>query len=375
MQRYKILRVITWLPVGGIERRLVALLPRLDRERFDVSVVCIRQRGPLADELEAAGIPVSVIPFRSRWDPRGLWELMRLMRDRKIDLVHAHMYRSNVPATVAGKFAGVRAIWGQIHNVDTWDSSRQLFTDRFLAKFRTGMIGVSERVRRDVVQHLQLPPERVRVIYNGIELERYAAARARRKALRLRERIAPENIVFLFAARLVEQKRCADFIEAFTNLQNREGGENLRAWIMGAGPLNEALRRQACLSPHPGSIHFLGERNNVEDFMAAADIFVLPSTREGFSNALVEALASGLPCVATDVGGNAEAVRDGIEGRIVPPRSVPQLQAAMESLWRDEPQRAAMSQAAIARADEFSIARMIRNTEQLYLESLEARPR
>ena len=91
MSKIRVLRAITWLPVGGIERRIVDVLPRLDRSRFEVSLVCLRERGPLAGELESAGIPVDVIRFRNRWDQRGLRQLARLMREREIDVVHRQM--------------------------------------------------------------------------------------------------------------------------------------------------------------------------------------------------------------------------------------------------------------------------------------------
>lgn len=370
MQRIRILRVITWLPVGGIERRLVALLPRLDRERFDVRVVCIRERGELADELEAAGIPVTLVPLRSRWDPRGLRELAGLMRRERIDVVHSHMYRSNVPATVAARLAGVREVWAQVHNVDTWETGRQAWMDRRLMRWRTGMIAVSDRVRHDVIETLRIEPRRVRVIYNGVDLDRFRAARERRAELRLREDTG-ERLVFIFMARLVEQKRPQDFLEAFGRLQREDGGERLSAWIVGDGPLRAALERQAAALPCPEAVRFHGRRDDVEELLAAADVFVMTSTKEGFSNALVEAMATGLGIVATDVGGNAEAVRGGQDGLIVPPADIERLTRAMRTMWHGDDQRLRMAGSARGHAEQFSLAVMIDATERLYLESLE----
>ena len=123
--------------------------------------------------------------------------------------------------------------------------------------------------------------------------------------------------------------------------------------MLGDGPLLEAARSAAAQLPHPGAVQFFGRRDEVEQFMAAADVFVLASTREGFSNAIVEALATGLPVVASDVGGNAEAVRDGIEGRIVPPQDDGALAAALRQLWLEPTTRRAMALAATGRAREF----------------------
>ena len=376
MPRIRVLRVITWLPVGGIERRLVALLPRLDRDRFDLRVACLRERGPLADELEAAGIPVDLVPFRTRWDPAALRRLAALMRERRIEIVHSHMYRANVPATVAARLAGVPVVWGQVHNVGTWETRRQALMDRLLSGWRTGMIAVSGRVRDDVVRTLRLPPERVRVIYNGVDIDRFAAARARRDTIRAREGAAPADAVFLFAARLVEQKRCADFLDALARLQSAPaaGAPPLHAWILGDGPLRPDIEARVRALPDPTAAGLLGRRDDVEEFMAAADAFVLPSTREGFSNALIEALAAGLPAIATDVGGNAEAVRDGIDGFILPPLNPGRLAAAIETLWRDAPLRNRLATSAAARARDFSLDAMARAVEQLYAESIAGAP-
>jgi glycosyltransferase involved in cell wall biosynthesis len=370
-RRINVLRVITWLPVGGIERRLVALLPRLDRERFNVSLVCIRERGALAGELEAAGVPVHCIPFRKRWDLRALRQLAALMREQEIDIVHSHMYRSNVPAKVAARLAGVRHVWTQVHNVGTWETPRQTLMDRFLCRWRTGVIAVSERVREDVMRTLRLPGERVKLVYNGVDLARFAGARVKRNEVRDRCGVGANDVVLLFAARLVEQKRAQDFLSAVGTLQREEGGGRLRVWILGDGPLMEELKKQADGLPAPAAVTFFGKRSDVEEFMAGADIFVLPSTREGFSNALVEAMASGLASVATDVGGNAEAIRSGVEGLIVPPLQVERLTGALRELVNDDEKRRAMAEAAARRAELYSLDKMKETVERLYLETME----
>ncbi|HUT25929.1 MAG TPA: glycosyltransferase [Sumerlaeia bacterium] len=126
MQRpLNVMRVITWLPIGGIERKILAVAPRLDRSKFTVRVACLRERGPLADALEQEGVPVHLSPLPSRLSPRGLRDLSRLMRRRRIDIVHAHMYRSNVPATIAARLVNVPVVIAQVHNVGTWETRRQ----------------------------------------------------------------------------------------------------------------------------------------------------------------------------------------------------------------------------------------------------------
>jgi glycosyltransferase involved in cell wall biosynthesis len=291
------------------------------------------------------------------------------MKSERIDLVHSHMYRSNVPATVAARLAGVPRVWCQVHNVDTWETSRQLAMDRRLMPWRTGIIGVSERVREDIVAKLRIAPERVRVIYNGVEIQRFEAARGLRGEVRLEHGVDPGDVVFLFAARLVEQKRAADFLTAIGRLQAEPGGERIRAWLLGDGPQRADLEAQAAALPRPNAVRFFGKLDDVERYMAAADVFVLPSTREGFSNALVEAMAAGLPPVATDVGGNAEAVRTGQDGLIVPPVLPDPLFRAMQHMADDAEFRRACAESAAARARDFTLDHMVRQVEELYEES------
>lgn len=374
MSKLKILRVITRLPVGGIERKIVAVLPRLDPARFEASVVCIKERGPLAKDLEDAGIRVDCIPFRSRWDPRGMRALAALMRERQIDLVHSHMYRSNVPATVAARMAGVRHVWGQVHNVDTWETRRQAAMDRWLCRWREGMIAVSEQVRRDVIETLRLPPEKVRLIYNGVDLEEFGSGEGR-EALRTELGTGPEDVVFLLAARIVEQKRPQDFLELARWLVEQEKAGEGRArpkihfWIAGDGGMLDSMKAMARDASIADRIHFLGRRDDIARVMAAADVFVMPSTKEGFSNALTEAMASGLAIVATDVGGNAEAIRDGVDGLIIPPLDSGSLRAATERILMDGELRRSLQTSARQRAERFSLTNMIRNVETLYEES------
>jgi glycosyltransferase involved in cell wall biosynthesis len=369
-RRLNILRVITWLPVGGIERRIVATLPRL-RERFNIELVCVRELGPLAADLQAAGVPVTLIPFRTRWDPRGLRQLAALMREREINLVHSHMYRSNVPATVAARMAGVKSVWAQVHNVGTWETRRQAWLDRALCHWRTGVIAVSERVQHDVMQQLRLPAERVRVVYNGVDLGQYQRAGARRGELRAAHGVAPGELVVLFAARLVLQKRTTDLLSAFAVMQREHPQQPLSLWIAGDGPQRAELEQQAAQLPNPAAVRFLGRSDRVDELMAAADIFVLPSTKEGFSNALVEAMASGLAIVASDVGGNSEAIRHGVDGVIVPPCAVEELTGALRQFINDSAWRHQAAASAARRAEAFSLERMLDNVSDLYERSAE----
>ncbi len=358
-----VLRVITWLPVGGIERKILAVLPRLDPERFRVRLVCLRERGALADELEKAGIPVDLNPMPSRLSPMGLRNLSRYMKEHEIDIVHAHMYRSSVPATIAARLAGVPAMVSQVHNVQTWETIRQRWLDRFLCRWRTSIVAVSEQVRRDVIRNLRVEREKTRVIYNGVDVNRFSDRSLReptRKALGLR----PRDMAIIYHGRLVEQKNPDLLLKIGAEIARIRVG--VRVVIAGDGPLREELERKTKEMGMEAQVRFLGRRDDVPALLQAADMSVLPSFKEGFSNAVLEAMAAGLPVVATDVGGNAEAIEHGKSGWIVPPHNTGAFLNAVAELVDDPKERVRMGREARKRAERFSLDRMVLEVEDLY---------
>jgi glycosyltransferase involved in cell wall biosynthesis len=364
---YHVARVITWLPPGGIERRMAAVLPRLNQPPFRVSVVCLRERGLLADELERAGVPVAVIPLRSRLEPRGLRALAQWMRDARVDLVHAHMYRSNVPATIAARMAGVRTVLCQVHNVNTWETWRQRWMDRLLLRWRAAMIAVSEEVKRDVVTNLRCSPDRVRVLYNGIDLEEYGSARPDPE-LRRSLGIGDGKRLIVVLARLVPQKGHIRLLRALEAVR----GElpPTQVLLVGEGKMYDALVREVQTRRLNDMVLFAGHRDDAPKILALADLSVLTSDREGFSNAIVESLAAGVPVVATNVGGNCEAIVDGESGLLVDPHDTHGIGQAVKKLLGDETLRQRMSEAARLRAKRFGLDQMVEETRRLYLEHL-----
>jgi glycosyltransferase involved in cell wall biosynthesis len=171
-------------------------------------------------------------------------------------------------------------------------------------------------------------------------------------------------VAIIYHGRLVSQKNPEALVKIACEVAQRRKG--VVVLVAGDGPRREDLERMAAEMNVSGTIRFLGRRDDIPDLLQAADIYVLPSFKEGFSNALVEAMAAGLPAVATDVGGNAEAVEHGHSGWIVPPRNDGLLLNAVAALVDDGAERARMSQEARKRARFFSIENMIANVESLY---------
>lgn len=385
MAKFRILRLITWLPTGGIERKISAVLPRLDRSLFEVHLCCIRERGPLAEDLERAGIPVHLIPFRSRMDPFALRRLHRLVRRLNIDLVHAHMYRSNVPATLLKLYDENLMVLGHYHNVDTWESRRQLWFDRYLARRRDMNVAVSEAVRQDVIGRLGLEEDRVRTLHNGVDLEEFhPLPEEERRLLRASLGFGGEEKLVVSVARLVRAKNQELILRSIAELV--ASTPEARFLFVGSGPDEERLRELAGHLQVEEYVRFLGRRDDVPAVLAACDVSVLPSLREGFSNAVLESLACGLPVVASDVGGNNEVIDPGVNGYLCEVAEVEgagqgghlglevnsgQFVRYVRRLLEDEALRRRASQSALETVQRFSLENMVRDVEELYLELLE----
>lgn len=289
------------------------------------------------------------------------------MYDQRIDLVHSHMYRSNVPGTIAARLAGDRHVLCQIHNVDIWETRRQRVMDRWLLRWHTAMLAVSEGVKRDIVSNLRCPPERVRVLYNGVDIREYGSARPEPE-LRHDLGIPEGHRLVVMLARLVAQKKHTRFLQALETIRNELPATSVL--LVGDGNLLWSIKREVEERRLGDIVSFAGHRNDIPQILALSDLSVVTSDREGFSNAIVESLAAGVPVVATDVGGNSEAIVDGECGFLVKRNDQTGLARALKALLTDDALRQRMSEAARRRAQRFSLERMLKETRRLYLELL-----
>jgi glycosyltransferase involved in cell wall biosynthesis len=214
---------------------------------------------------------------------------------------------------------------------------------------------------------------RIRTIRNGVDLSRFTGVdrTGAREVLGLGGR----GLVVVTIGRLVPVKDHMTLLEALAQLHRR--GTAVTAVIAGDGPLKDQLRQQAAALGLGDAVRFLGHRTDVETVLAAADVFVLSSESEGLSNTILEAMAAGLPVVATSVGGADEIIQDGVTGRLVPSGSPVKMAEALASMLGDPAVRRSMGSAGRARAEaEFSLEGMVQRYQVLYCElaTLKCRP-
>ena len=363
----KVARIVSYLPVGGVEKRLLALLKRL-KEDFEVEVICIHSRGKLAPLFEEAGIPVTVIPFKSRLHPVSLYRLAFYLRKRKVDIVHTHMYRPNISGTLAARLAGVPVVISNVHNVGHWDTPRQVFMDRLLHPLKDRIIAVSHAVREDIEEKTKVPLEKTVVIYNGVEWESFIKVDESPHQIKTSLKIPPGAFVISIIARLVPAKGHRYLFKAINALE--EISVNLRVLVIGEGSYKSRLEEMA-RDMDLGSILFLGEREDIPSLLKVTHVSVLPSVKEGFSNVILESMAAGVPMVASEVGGAREAVEPFYTGVLVSPGDVDALKEELLNLLVGLISRKFMGlngQRTVKRR--FSIKRMVNQTRRLYFELL-----
>ncbi len=364
--RKRILQLIPTLDRAGAEKQLCLLAAGLPRDEFDVHVCALTRGGPLAEDLRRAGVPLTVIGKRWKLDPRSYWRLRRHVARLRPDLIHGWMFAANTYGFAAARACGVgHFVVGQ-RCVDPWKSRLQLALDCALARRCDAVVVNSAGVRDFYVAH-GTPPDRVHVIPNGVAPP--APSTSTRRQL-LDELGLPENARLLgLVGRLWPQKRVKDAIWAADLLKVIR--DDVHLLIIGDGPQRDRLTRyrdQVCIQ---GRVHFLGERGDVPRLLPHFDVLWSASAYEGQSNVILEAMAAGVPVVATDIPGTRELVVPGETGYLVPVGDRAAFAKFTDRLLNDAALAARFSASARQRAAaEFGVERMVALHAALYREIL-----
>lgn len=313
MSKRRVVLLIPTLDRSGAEKQLTLLATRLPNDEFDVSVIALTRGGPLADDLAAHQIPLTVIGKRSKLDPFSFWRLRSELVRQRPDILHTWLFAANAYGRLcAGALPKARIVVSE-RCVDSWKAGWQLWLDRRLIARTDRMIGNSKSVV-EFYRELGVPAEKLVSISNGIELPDVTAELQNEdRSSLLRELNLPTDaFVMGFVGRLAKQKRVEDLIWAVETL--RQIRPQLHLVLVGDGP--ERTRLEAFCN-HVGvtaHVRFLGHREDASRWMRLFDVFCLASSFEGMSNSVMEAMSHGKPVVASDIPANRELVVQGETG-------------------------------------------------------------
>jgi len=368
--RHSIFFVVDSLDLGGTETQMMQLARRLKANGHSVTVGCLHPEGILAQDLVEAGIPVFGFPKPgSLLSLNGANQLLRMalfIRRKKFDVVHAHDLWANLMAVPAGRIAGAPIIIS---------SQRDLGHLYWYTPFRRKVIGAIHRlsarivanssaVRKLLVETFRVPPSRVRVLHNSVDFERFASARRDRRQM-FPDLDPATRLVAVVANMHSEVKGHHDLIDAARIICRAIPQTSFV--LVGDGAERRNIEDHAVVAGVRDHFIFLGRRLDVPEILACCELFTLPSHSEGFPNVILEAMAAGLPVVATQVGGVLEIIEDGQSGLLVPPRDYRALADAIIRVMKDPTLAASLSRNGQQRVQaRFSFARLVTETEQLY---------
>lgn len=367
MTKHRIALVITDLDVGGAERCLVDLATRLDRQRFEPVVYCLGPRPASEVEscvpaLESAGIEVCCLNGRSNWQAVGLIGHMtqRLAKQRPA-LLQSFLFHANLAGRIAARRAGVRRVVSGIRVAER-HSHWHLWADRLTTGWVDRYVCVSQAVAQFTAEQGKIPSEKLVVIPNGIDVDKYpASVRAQRDSLG----IAPGRRLVTYIGRLEQQKGVSWLLETAPSWLSQI--PDCDVLLLGKGPERPGLEALCADLRISERVHFLGWRPDVAEILAASELLVLPSLWEGMPNVVLQAMASRLPVVATDVEGVRELLGPDAPGQTVAFGDSTALGQKLVRLLSQPDEARQLGERNRVRAEtEFTLRRMVSAYEQLW---------
>lgn len=334
--------VIYRFDVGGLENGLVNLLNRMPARRFRHAIVSLTDHSDFRQRLKRDDVPVFSLNKPPGNSPVTLFKLWRLFRRLRPDIVHTRNVAALdalIPAALAGVPVRIHGEHGRdIDDLDGTNPRRQLVR-RLYKPFVHQYITVSRDLARYLQDRIKVPPSRIAQIYNGVESSLFHPVEEGREAVPYPSFSGPGHFVIGTVGRMQEVKDQVTLARAFVRLMQVMPGaaQRLRLVMVGDGPLRERVRALLAEAGVDQYAWLAGKRDDVARIMRSFDLFVLPSLAEGISNTILEAMATGLPVLATAVGGNLELVQVGETGTLVP---------------RDDPESMALALRAYAESSE-----------------------
>jgi glycosyltransferase involved in cell wall biosynthesis len=376
--RYRVALFVNSIAMGGVEEHVRQIAVGLAERGLEVVLVCPEsdEISPLAHACTAAGVQVERLTLSLHTGASGaftrLLRLVRLLRAAKVDVLHLHLigYTGGRWAVLAGKLARVPALITTVHIAPSGPESLRVMLERRIINLMVDrFIAVSRVTQERQIRYLHQSAHKTVVIPNAVELSRYRdVPKASREFILRKQGIPRDAAVIGCVARLSEGKGLNYLIDAMPDIVARV--PRAHALLVGDGPSRADLERQASALGVRDRVHFAGYHQDIPAWLAAMDVFLLPSLSEALPLSILEAMAAGLPIVATAVGGIPEAVEDGLNGLLIPIMDARALSTAVVEVLSNAAHAKQMGLAGRARAELYSDAILIERLLKLYGEAL-----
>jgi sugar transferase (PEP-CTERM/EpsH1 system associated) len=363
-QRIRIVYLVHTLRFAGLENVVVNLANNLDPSLFECTIVSLAPHDPLHNKVHAEQVHIVSFNKRDGNDPRLIYRLYRFLRNEKPHIVQTHNWGTLLEGALAAKLAGVPIV---IHaERGTIDGRRlHLFVHRWLLKIVHQVLSVSEAHRQRLADSTGFPYQKIKPIPNGVDISLFSPRPTEKQRIRKNLGLELTPIYIGTVANLRPVKNHALLLRVGSRLCRSH--DHVRFVFAGDGPLKEQLVALAEELGISARVRFLGARSDIPDVLNALDIFVLPSLSEGMPNAVLEAMACGLPIVATRVGGIPELIEDGNTGLLVPSEGERQLETILGNLLCCDAKRRALGEKGRQRVLQcFRLERMVNEYQELY---------
>ena len=354
------------LAIGGLQRVVANLCEIIDKNKFDVSVLCLRDLGEFAQEVTNLGLNVFHLPQkRNGTDYFSFVRVAKILKREKVDVIHTHNILPFTDGTIGGMIAGVRRIVHTDHARSFPDKKRYMFAEWLMSQFAHKVVGVSEHTTENLIRFEKISRSKTMTIVNGIDGSKYDIVidkDKKRRELGLKE----TGPIIGACVRLTEQKGISYLLEAVKRVKPQF--PDISVVIAGEGPLERTLVQQGRDSGIDRDVFFIGPRSDVPEILKLLDIYVLPSIWEGLPMILLEALAAECPIIASRVGGVPGIIQHGVNGSIVEPKDPEALAAEIIRVLKDRRLRDQYTSKGLrVFREKYTVEVMTRKYESLYL--------
>jgi glycosyltransferase involved in cell wall biosynthesis len=377
-ERVNVLFLMIHMAMGGTEHLILDLARNLDRRVFSPSVAWFVEDQPL-EEFAKLQIPLYHIPKRKRFDWNAMVRISTLVRRHRIDIINAHHFMPFFYAHYAAKLANrAKLVYTEHSEADVLKvGGKSKAIGRCLLASCDAVVGVSDRVSQTLTSHFHLRPERVHTIENGVDTSLYTAGAPERLRWRQAFGLGPGDFVIGHVANFRRNKNHMFLLRAFRELVSRR--DHVRLVLVGQGfpgdPDNSEQEIKDYISAHQldTRVRLAGYRPNVQELLQMMDVFCLVSYKEGLPLSVIEAMASGLPVIGTDIEGIRSVISPEINGLMVAPDDVRGLTRTLERLIDDAALRERMGAASRRiTTEQYSLTRCLEQTHRLFLSTVAA---